>query len=51
MYSTLKLLGLGFGALETEVTVQFRAMSRIYHPKKYKTEQNGMTEENATTLL
>ena len=47
MYDSLKVFGLGFGASETEVEVQFRAIYRIYHPDKHKTEQNGM--EDATT--
>ena len=51
MYDSLKLFGLGFGASETEVKVQFRTMSRIYHPYKHKTEHTGITDEDATTLF
>ena len=51
MYDSLKVLVRVFGASETEVKVQFWAMSRIYHPEKHKTEQTGMTKEDATTLF
>ena len=51
MYDSLEVLGLVFGASETEVKVQFRATYIIYHQYKQKTEQTGMTEEYSTTLF
>ena len=42
MYDLLKLLGVGLGALESEVKAQFKAMPRIYHPDKHKTEQRNI---------
>ena len=51
MYDLLKVLGLGFGASETEVKVQFRAISIIYYGENLKKEQNEMAEEGATKLF
>ena len=51
MYDSLKVLRLGFGASETEVKVQFWAMSIIYYGENLKKEQNEMTEEGATKLF
>ena len=51
MYDLLRLLGLGFGASETEFNVQFWSMSIIYHPEQHKTKKSGMIEEYATTLF
>ena len=51
MYDSLKVLGLGFGASETEVKVQFISMSRIYHPDKQKIEQTKIIEEDTTDLF
>ena len=51
MYDPLKVLNLGFVASETEIKVQFWAISRIYHPEKHKMEQTGMSEEDLTTIF
>ena len=49
MYDSLKVMGLGFVASETEFKVQFWAMSRIYHPGKHKTEHTVMVDEDKRT--
>ena len=51
MYAWLELFGLVFGALETDVKVQFLVMSRIYHTDKQKTGHTGMTGEYETKLF
>ena len=47
MYDSLKVLGLGFGASETEVKVQYRALSRIWHPDKHDPARTGKTAKEA----
>ena len=44
MYDSLKVLGLGFGALETEAKIKFWTMSIMCHPDKHKTENIVMKE-------
>ena len=51
MWDSFKVFGLGIGAGETRVKVQFRALSRIYHPIKHKPEQTGKTNEEAATFF
>ena len=51
LYNLLKVFGLGFGASETELQVQFWAISRIYYPEKYIHYQTIMTEEYATMIF
>jgi curved DNA-binding protein CbpA len=42
-----KVLGLGLGATETEVKVQYCALAQIYHPDKHNPAQTGLTHEAA----
>jgi DnaJ-class molecular chaperone len=42
-----KALGLGLGATETEVTVRYRALARIYHPDKHDPARTGITQAAA----
>lgn len=39
MQDLFKVLGLGIVASRLEMNVQFRKMTRVYHPDKYNTEQ------------
>jgi len=50
LYDSLKIFGLGFGATEAEVKAKYRAMSRIYHPKKHDPEKTGKTHEEASNF-
>ena len=51
LYDSLKILGLGFGASETEVKVQYRALCRIYHPDKHDPAKTGMSNEEASDFF
>ncbi len=44
---SLKCLGLSLEATEREVRVNFRQLSRVYHPDKHKPEQTGLTQREA----
>ena len=47
-----KVLGLGLGATETEVKVQYRALSsRIYHPDQHDPIRTGITNESAADFF
>jgi curved DNA-binding protein CbpA len=46
-----KALGLGLGARETEVKVQYCALARVYHPDKHNPAQTGMTHEAAAEFF
>jgi curved DNA-binding protein CbpA len=44
---SFKALGLGLGATDTEVRVQYRALARICHPDNHDPARTGMTHEAA----
>jgi len=46
-----KVLGLGLGATETEVKVQYRALSCIYHPDRHDPMRTGLTNEAAVDFF
>jgi hypothetical protein len=45
---SFKVLGLGLGATETEVKMQYRALAQIYHPDKHNSAQTGLTHLEAS---
>ena len=51
LYDSLKVLGLGLGASETEVKVSYRAMSRRFHPDKHDSSETGMSDAEATEFF
>ncbi len=48
---SFKVLGLGLGATETEVKVQYRALSCIYHPDQHDSARTGLTNEAAADFF
>ena len=51
MYDSFKVLDLGIGASKIEVKVQFRKLSRVYHPGVHKSAQTGMIDPDATSFF
>ena len=51
MYDSFKVLDLGIGASKMEVKVQFRKLSRVYHPDVHKSAQTGVTDPEATAFF
>ena len=51
MSHSLKILGLGLGASETEIKVHYRQLARKYHPDKNDCATTGLTMEEATGFL
>ena len=47
MYDSLKIFGLGYTATTAEMTANFRAQARIYHPDQHNPERTGMSNEEA----
>jgi DnaJ-class molecular chaperone len=47
MSHTLRLLGLGLGALEMEVKIRYRQLAREYHPNKINQEVMGLAAAEA----
>jgi DnaJ-class molecular chaperone len=47
MSHSLKILGLGLGASETEIKVHYRQLACKYHPDKNNTTITGLTAEKA----
>ena len=47
MSHSLKILGLGIGASETEIKVHYRHLARKYHPDKNVFLATGLTAEEA----
>ena len=43
MSQSLTILGLGFGASETEIKVQYRQLARKYHPDKNDPAITGLS--------
>ncbi len=48
---SFKVLGLGLGATEMEVKVQYRALSCIYHPDRHDPMRTGLTNEAAADFF
>jgi hypothetical protein len=51
MSHSLKILGLGLGASETEIKIQYRQLARKYHPDKNDHAATGLTTEEATEFF
>jgi len=51
MSHSLKILGLGLGASETEIKVHYRQLARKYHPDKNDTTITGLSEEEASEFF
>ena len=51
LYDLFKVLDLGIGASEMEEKVQFRKVSRIFHPDKHNSSQTGMTNAEAKAFF
>jgi DnaJ-class molecular chaperone len=47
MNDSLKCMGLSLSATERELKVRFRLLSRKYHPEKHKSEETGLSDEQA----
>ena len=47
MSHSLKILGLGLSASETEIKVHYRQLARKYHPDKNDYVATGLTMEEA----
>jgi DnaJ-class molecular chaperone len=48
---SLKALGLGLDATETEVKVRYCALAQIYHPNKHDPVTTGMTQAAAANYF
>ena len=48
---SFKVLGPGLGVTEIEVKVQYRALSRIYHPDRHDPMHTGLTNEAAADFF
>ncbi|KAL7536025.1 hypothetical protein ACHAXR_011344, partial [Thalassiosira sp. AJA248-18] len=51
LYDSLKVLGLGLGASETDVKIKYRALSRLYHSDKHDSTKTGMTDQAASDFF
>jgi DnaJ-class molecular chaperone len=51
MSHSLKILGLGLGASETEIKVHYRQLARKYHPDKNYYVAAGLTMEETTEFF
>ena len=51
MSHSLKILGLGLGASETEIKIHYRQLARKYHPDKNDHAATGLTTEEATEFF
>ena len=51
MSHSLKILGLGLSASETEIKVHYRQLARKYHPDKNDYVATGLTMEEATEFF
>ena len=47
IHDSLKIFGLGYAATTAEVTANFKAQARIYHPDQHNPERTGMSNEQA----
>ena len=48
---SLKILGLGLGASETEIKVHYRQLTRKYHPDNNDCAAIGLTMKEATEFF
>ena len=48
MSHSLKILGLGLGASETEIKVHYRQLAHKYHPNKNDCVATGLAVDEAT---
>jgi len=51
MYHSLKILGLGLGASDTEIKVHYRQLARKYHPDKNDTTFTGLTADEVSEFF
>ncbi len=51
MYHSLTILGLGFGAFETEIKVHYRQLAHTYHPDRKHPTTTGLTAEDASEFF
>ncbi len=51
MSHSLKILGLGLGASETEIKVHYRQLARKYHPDNNDCAAIGLTMKEATEFF
>ena len=51
MSHSLKILGLGLGASETEIKVHYRQLARKYHPNKNDCVATGLAVDKATEFF
>jgi DnaJ-class molecular chaperone len=51
MFHSLKILGLGLGASETEIKVHYPQLARKYHPDKNDPAITGLTATDASDFF
>jgi DnaJ-class molecular chaperone len=51
MSQSLTILGLGFGASETEIRVHYRQLARKYHPDKNSPAITGLSASEASAFF
>ena len=51
MSHSLKILGLGLGASETEIKIHYRQLACKYHPDKNDHAATGLTMDEATDFF
>ena len=51
MFHSLTILGLGLGASEMEIKVNYRQLARRYHPDKNNTTLTGLTMPEASNFF
>ncbi len=51
MSHLLKILGLGLGASETEIKVQYQQLMRMYHPDKNDSAATRLTTAEASDFF
>jgi curved DNA-binding protein CbpA len=50
-FHSLNILGLGLGASEMEIKVNYRQLARRYHPDKNNTTLTGLTTPKASNIF
>jgi DnaJ-class molecular chaperone len=51
MFHSLTNLGLGLGASETEIKINYRQLARKYHPDKNNSAITGLTASDASDFF
>ena len=51
MYDSFKILGLSLGASERELKIQYRKLSRTYHPDSHNPTETGLSHEEAVQMF